>query len=98
MTIKAAVFDIGGVLEDTPSMDYDQRWERRLGLPSGEISRRMDDVWLGGTLGTLSEVEVCRLLGERLNLEAALVTAMMDEMWHEYLGTGNSDLISYVAS
>jgi len=98
MTVRAAVFDIGGVLETTAPMEFDQRWEQRLGLPPGEISRRMDDVWLGGSLGTLSETEVHRLAGERLNLDTASVTAMMDEMWVEYLGTGNTDLITYVAS
>ncbi len=79
-------------------MEFDQRWERRLGLPPGEINRRMDDVWLGGSLGRLSETEVHRLAGQRLNLDAASVTAMMDDMWAEYLGTGNTDLITYVAS
>jgi len=98
MTIQAAVFDIGGVLETTPPMEFDQRWERRLGLPPGEINRRMDDVWVGGSLGKLSETEVHRQVGERLNLDTASVTAMMDEMWAEYLGTGNTDLITYVAS
>lgn len=79
-------------------MEFDRRWERRQGLPPGEINRRMGDVWLGGSLGTLSEVDVHRLAGERLCLDAASVTAMMDEMWSEYLGTGNTDLIAYVAS
>lgn len=98
MTIRAVVFDIGGVLETTPPMKFDQRWERRLGLSPGEINRRMDDVWLGGSLGTLSENDVHRLVGERLGLDAASVTAMMDEMWVEYLGIGNTDLVTYVAS
>jgi len=98
MTVRAAVFDIGGVLETTAPMEFDQRWERRLGLPPGEINRRMDDVWLDGSLGKLSETEVHRLASERLNLDTASVTAMMDEMWVEYLGTGNTDLINYVAS
>ena len=98
MTIRAVIFDIGGVLETVPVMEFDARWERRLRLPAGEIGRRLADVWAGGSLGTLCEAEVYRLTGERLNLDPASVTAMMDEMWTEYLGTGNSELIAYVAS
>jgi epoxide hydrolase-like predicted phosphatase len=98
MTIQAVVFDIGGVLELTPPMEFDQRWEERLGLPPGEIGRRLSDVWRDGSLGALSEVEIHRLTGERLNLDAASVGAMMDDMWTEYLGTPNTELIAYVAS
>src|SRR5690349_17681485 len=98
MTIRAVIFDIGGVLETVSVMEFDARWERRLRLPAGEIGRRLADVWAGGSLGTLCEAEVYRLTGERLNLDPASVTAMMDEMWTEYLGTGNSELIAYVAS
>jgi epoxide hydrolase-like predicted phosphatase len=98
MTVSAVIFDIGGVLELVKPMQFAQRWELRLELPDGEISRRMDDVWAMGAVGTVSEAELHRLTGERLNLDPASVTAMMDEMWEEYLGTGNAELIAYVAS
>jgi HAD superfamily hydrolase (TIGR01509 family) len=98
MTLRAVVFDIGGVLETSGPMEFAQRWERRLGLPPDEIGRRMGDVWLAGSLGTVSESEVYRLTGERLGLDAASVTEMMDDMWAEYLGTGNTELIAYAAS
>ena len=54
MAIRAVVFDIGGVLEITPDLGVDRRWETRLGLPGGEMAKRMHDVWLGGSLGTIT--------------------------------------------
>ena len=36
VAIRAVVFDIGGVLEITPDLGVDRRWETRLGLPAGE--------------------------------------------------------------
>jgi putative hydrolase of the HAD superfamily len=98
MTIRAAIFDIGGVLENVGPMEFTRGWELRLGLPDGEIGRRLGDVWSAGAIGTVGEADVHRLTGERLNLDPASVTAMMDDMWVEYLGTGNTELIAYVGS
>ncbi len=52
--IRAVVFDIGGVLEITPDLGVDRRWEARLGLPAGEMGRRMGDVWMDGGLGMIT--------------------------------------------
>ena len=38
MVIRAVVFDIGGVLEITPDLGVDRRWEARLGLPAGDMA------------------------------------------------------------
>ena len=54
MAIRAVVFDIGGVLEITPDLGVDRRWETRLGLPAGEMGERMHGVWLGGSFGTIT--------------------------------------------
>ena len=54
MAIRAVVFDIGGVLEITPDLGVDRRWEARLGLPAGEMGRRMGDVWMDGGLGMIT--------------------------------------------
>ncbi|WP_433782487.1 hypothetical protein ACQPX6_21680 [Actinomycetospora sp. CA-101289] len=48
MTIRAAVLDVGGVLEITPAMDFDARWEDDLGLPPGTVLQRLDDVFAAG--------------------------------------------------
>ena len=54
MTIKAIVFDIGGVLEITPNLGVDEEWEQKLNLKSGELNERLREVWRGGTLGTIT--------------------------------------------
>ena len=57
MVIRAVVFDIGGVLEITPDLGVDRRWETRLGLPAGEINARLRDVWQGGSVGTITRAQ-----------------------------------------
>jgi hypothetical protein len=54
VVIRAVAFDIGGVLEITPDLGLDRRWETRLGLPDGEILARMRDIWRGGSIGTIT--------------------------------------------
>ena len=41
MVIRAVVFDIGGVLEITPDLGVDRRWETRLGWPAGDINPKL---------------------------------------------------------
>jgi epoxide hydrolase-like predicted phosphatase len=95
MAIRAVVFDIGGVLEITPEMDFDRRWEARLGLPVGEIGRRLADIWLGGSVGTVTERMVHQAVGDRLGLAADQVDALLADMWEQYVGVGNDELIDY---
>lgn len=96
MAIRAVVFDIGGVLEITPEMDFGRRWEVRLGLPAGEIDRRFADVWAAGGIGTIGEQAVYQAVRDRLDVAAEQADALMAEMWQQYLGVGNDELIGYV--
>jgi epoxide hydrolase-like predicted phosphatase len=95
MVIRAVVFDIGGVLEITPDLGIDRRWEARLGLRAGEMGQRMDDVWTGGGLGTITLDDVHLALRDRLGLDEQQLTAFMADVWREYLGTANTELIGY---
>ncbi|WP_345365902.1 HAD family phosphatase [Actinoallomurus liliacearum] len=95
MVVRAVVFDIGGVLEITPKMDFDQRWEKRLGFAPGEIGGRMADVWAAGAVGTITEDDVHRAVRERLGLSEQQVDELMADMWKQYLGVANTDLIEY---
>jgi hypothetical protein len=92
MTIQAVVFDIGGVLEITPSLALTERWEARLVLGSGEINERMADVWQGGSVGAISEADVHRALAERFGLDEGQVEEFMGWIWREYLGAANTSL------
>jgi epoxide hydrolase-like predicted phosphatase len=96
MTIEAVVFDIGGVLEITPSLGVAEMWESRLGLEPGEIDKRMQDIWEGGAIGTVSERDVHQAVRERLGLDARQLEEFMGMIWREYLGTANIELIEYV--
>ena len=95
MVIRAVVFDIGGVLEITPDLGLDRRWETRLGLPDGEILARMHDIWRGGSIGTITLDDVHEALRDRLGLDDQTLAQYMADFWREYLGTANTELIEY---
>jgi len=95
MVIRAVVFDIGGVLEITPDLGVDRHWETRLGLPSGGILDRMRDVWRGGSIGTITLDDVHEALRDRLGLDDDKLAQYMADLWREYLGTANTELIGY---
>lgn len=95
MAIRAVVFDIGGVLEHTPDLGLSQVWETRLGLRTGELDERMRDVWRAGSIGVISEDDVYRALTDRLGLAGRLLADYVDDLWREYLGTANTELIEF---
>ncbi|THA78545.1 HAD family phosphatase [Streptomyces sp. A0642] len=90
------ILDIGGVLELTPATGWVQQWETRLRLPPGTVHERMGDVWQAGSLGSIGEQDVHEQLAARLALDASQVEAFMADLWTEYLGTPNEELIAYV--
>ncbi len=98
MTLRAVVFDIGGVLEIAPPIGVTEKWEALLHLAAGELNQRLENVWRGGSVGHISEQEVHRRIGEIMAMEAAQVDAFMDDIWTEYLGTLNTQLTDYVRS
>lgn len=93
--IRAVVFDIGGVLEITPDLAVDRRWEARLGLPAGDIDQRLADIWKSGSLGTITLEDVHQALKDRLGLDEPQLAAYMADVWREYLGSANEELIGY---
>jgi epoxide hydrolase-like predicted phosphatase len=95
MAIRAVVFDIGGVLEITPDLGVDQRWEARLGLPAGGLNARMGDIWRAGSIGTITLNGVHRAIQDRLGLDEQQLAAYLADVWQQYLGTANTDLIEY---
>ena len=69
MPIRAVVFDIGGVLEDTPATGVAERWEATLRLRPGELNER-----LGGkrvkqlmTEGAIEIAPIAYMRGRTLN-------------------------------
>jgi hypothetical protein len=77
MTIRAVVFDIGGVLEITPDLGVTRHWEKRLGLAVGELDERMHEAWVGGSIGTITLDDVHQALQDRLGLDERQLPAFM---------------------
>jgi epoxide hydrolase-like predicted phosphatase len=98
MRIRAVVFDIGGVLEITPQTGWVEAWETRLQLPPGGLEQRLGDMWRAGSLGTISEAELDQRISAILGLDQSQLTALMADLWDEYLGHPNAELITYFAS
>ena len=95
MSIRAIVFDIGGVLEITPDLGLDKKWERKLDLPPGQLNESLRSVWEGGSLGTISIEEVHKNIGQIMRMSEDEVNEFMDDIWREYLGTLNIELVDY---
>lgn len=96
MNSRCVILDIGGVLEITSVTGWEQRWEQRLGLPPDTVHQRLGEVWRAGSVGTISEREVQAQVGAGLLLDVLQVEAFMADLWAEYLGTPNEELIAYV--
>ncbi|TQF04686.1 HAD family phosphatase [Kitasatospora acidiphila] len=97
MNLPCLIVDIGGVLELTPHTGWPGRWERRLGLPEGAIEERMADVWAAGMIGEIDEPGVSAQLTARLGLDGEQLTALLDDLWADYLGSANQEMIDYLA-
>ena len=95
MTIRAIVFDIGGVLEMTSRMSIIEKWEDIFHLQPGELDKQLYEVWKGGSIGTMTEAQVHQRIGEILDIDAAQVKIFMDDTWVEYMGTLNVELAEY---
>lgn len=100
MTIRAVVFDIGGVLEITPDTGMTEKWEYHLHLKPGELNGRLRSAeWeRDGSLGRRSEEELHKSLGEITGMDQAQVDAFLHDLWEEYLGELNVALAAYFSS
>lgn len=95
MTIRAVVFDIGGVLEITPDTGWQDKWEKRLQLTLHEIDEQLTRMGKNGALGTCSEEEWVQGLREVTHMDQAQTEEFMADLWHWYLGTLNAELAAF---
>jgi putative hydrolase of the HAD superfamily len=99
VTIKAVIFDIGGVLQIAPrfgEFGIFSSWEARLGLEPGQIGLRIRGTWDSGRAGRITVAEVHRQLAESLGWDGQRVGAFMADFWREYLGIPNTALTEYL--
>jgi epoxide hydrolase-like predicted phosphatase len=97
VTVRAVVFDIGGVLAVTPDLGMIGKWERALGLGDGGLARLLREVAEAGAVGTISEQQAVQRTGEILGLDGPGRDAFMADLWTAYLGTLNGELAGYFA-
>jgi HAD superfamily hydrolase (TIGR01509 family) len=95
MTVRAIVFDIGGVLEFDPDLGVTGRWERALGLDPGGLDLKLGHLWAAGSIGTVTLFEVHQGIQAALGIDQDTVDAMMADIWEQYLGTLNVELYDY---
>ncbi len=98
MTMRAVVFDIGGVLEITPATSMIEKWETRLHLKPGELEEQLNSAWGDGALQERSEEELQKSLSEITGMDQAQVDAFVHGFWEEYLGELNVELAAYFSS
>ncbi|MBS1988983.1 MAG: HAD family phosphatase [Cyanobacteria bacterium SZAS LIN-2] len=95
MNIRAVVFDVGGVLEVSTRTDWPGRWEAILGLQPGQFAERSAELFRAGSIGAISEIEFRRGLVETFNLTPAQLDDLLTDLWTEYLGQLNQELVAY---
>ena len=98
MTLRAVIFDIGGVLELTPPTGWLEEWQARLGPTWVEGAAHLEAIWRAGCVGDVNLQEVEQQIAEVLGLGEAALARFMDDLWREYLGTLNQELADYFAS
>ncbi|MFE4334951.1 HAD family hydrolase [Streptomyces sp. NPDC056831] len=96
MESRCVVLDIGGVLETTPATGWDVEWEQRRGLAPGSMHQRLGGVWDAGSTGAITEHEVRARVAADLGLGPAQTEALMADLWDEYLGSPDDELIDHV--
>ena len=83
MSVKAVLFDIGGVLNCSVDMRLRRKWERRLGLSQGQLAEIVfsHPVAQRATLGQATPDEVWRAVCEQYSLSSENLIALRAEFW-----------------
>jgi epoxide hydrolase-like predicted phosphatase len=101
VVIRAAAFDIGGVLERiAPPDQWLGRWQERLGLDQAEFRAALTSIDPDGliTTGGLSEAQYRRRYTAALGLSPGQADLFMADLWDWYCGELDQELTRYAAS
>lgn len=98
MTIRAAVFDVGGVLERVGPPEFMDRWRRRLGVTREDFDAAVEQVDPHGLLqtGGLSEAQMRQRYAGGLALSSTEVDEFIVDLWDWYCGELDEALVHYV--
>jgi HAD superfamily hydrolase (TIGR01549 family) len=100
MTVRAVVFDIGGVLERTvPADGLVARWCGLLGMDEPALRAALRTVDPDGVTetGGMSETVYMRRYADALGLDPDQAARWARELWDWYCGEPDSDLIAWAA-
>ncbi|UGT44279.1 HAD family phosphatase [Nocardia yamanashiensis] len=97
MGVRAVIFDIGGVLEVNSEMTFIADWLDRLGLTFEDLGPELFEIWAKGERGTVTESQVREAIRSGLSVDDRIADAVMTDMWKQYLGVANFELIDYLA-
>lgn len=83
MTIKAVIFDVGGVLVRTEDPSHRRRWEQKLGLAPGEAEQIVFNSEMGqqAQRGEISDAALWQWVGQTLSLSADWLDAFRAGFW-----------------
>jgi HAD superfamily hydrolase (TIGR01509 family) len=103
MPIRAVMFDIGGILEVIPEGGdpatrfpaLDDEWNRRLGLPPGQLAQCVQAIVEDGAYGRCTYDEWCTWLRASSGMGQADFDEYMAAFWDIYMGNPNEELIAY---
>ncbi|HEY1616290.1 MAG TPA: HAD family phosphatase [Streptosporangiaceae bacterium] len=100
MTIKAIVFDIGGVLEsEAPFDSWHGPWRDRLGLSTAQFRAAWATIDPDDQMATggMDEQEYRRRLAVALKLTSDQARACMADLWDWYCGELDTELLDWAA-
>ncbi len=83
MTIRAVIFDFGGVLIRSQDESGRRKWEARLGLSEGDLADIVfgSDASARATVGELPADAVWQHVAERFGLDAAQLQELQRDFW-----------------
>jgi putative hydrolase of the HAD superfamily len=83
MPIRAVIFDMGGVLLRTEKQDGRRKWEVRLGLQPGELSKVVfrSETSARATVGELTEAGVWKYVAATLGLNGGQLQELQRDFW-----------------
>ena len=98
MTIRAVLFDIGGVLSQYSDLKTYLKWEKQLGLPPKGLFHILyeNPVSKKATLGEATTDEVWEEMGRQCDLPPDELETMKEEIWSGY--EWNTELMEFIIS